>query len=309
LDSAAPPSTPKQALLAFLLSISGKKTLSGVHNREPNSDPAHWTTVAYNTTGKYPALWGGDFLFEQDNIDARPTMIAEAKNEWSAGAVVDLMYHACPPTQGEACDWDSGVKSHLSDSEWSELITDGAGLNGVWKSRLDQIAVYLQDLKDSGVAVLFRPQHEMNQGVFWWGGRTGPNGTSKLYQITHDYLTRDKGLDNIVWVWSVQDLSWDFDQYNPGSDYFDIASLDVYGGDGFTQEKYNAMLAVSGGKPIAIGECARLPTASELAASPQWIYFMGWAELTFSSNSAEELTSLFSAPNVLVRDQMPGWTR
>jgi mannan endo-1,4-beta-mannosidase len=307
MPDAQPDATPpRHTLLDFLNAISGQKTLSGVHNREPNSDPAHWTNVAFETTGKYPALWGGDFLYEQDNIDARPAMIAEAKRQWMSGAVVSLMYHACPPTQDEACGWDGGVLSSLSDDQWNELITDGSPLNSVWKDRLDRIAVFLQDLKDSGVQILFRPQHEMNQGVFWWGGRTGPNGTARLYQITHDYLTRSKGLDNIVWVWSVQDLSWDFDQYNPGSDYFDVASLDVYG-DGFTQAKYDAMLAAAGGKPIAIGECARLPTSAELGAQPRWVYFMGWSELTFSSNSAEELTNLFAAPNVLTLDEMPGW--
>ena len=47
---------------------------------------------------------------------------------------------------------------------------------------------YLQQLKDAGVPVLFRPLHEMNEGWAWWGGRPGADGSAKLYQITHDYL-------------------------------------------------------------------------------------------------------------------------
>jgi len=44
--------------------------------------------------------------------------------------------------------------SHLSDEQWTDLITDGTPLNSSWKNRMDKIAVYLQDLEDSGVEVL-----------------------------------------------------------------------------------------------------------------------------------------------------------
>jgi mannan endo-1,4-beta-mannosidase len=216
------------------------------------------------------------------------------------------MYHACPPTQDEACEWEGGVKSHLDDAEWQDLVTDGGALNRAWKERLDRLVPFLQDLKAAGVAPLFRPLHEMNQGVFWWAGRTGANGTRRLYQLTHDYLVHEHGLDNLVWVWDVQDLSWDFAAYDPGADYYDVAALDVYG-DGFTQAKYDAMLAVAGGKPIAIGECARLPTAAELDAQPAWTFFMSWSELTFSDNSEAEIQGLYAAPRVLTLDEMGGW--
>src|SRR5258706_303048 len=82
----------------------------------------------------------------------------------------------------------------LSDPQWTDLITNGGTLNNAWKARMDVIAVHLQTLKNAGVEVLFRPLHEMNQGLFWWAGRPGPNGTAKLFQITHDYLRNTKGL-------------------------------------------------------------------------------------------------------------------
>jgi mannan endo-1,4-beta-mannosidase len=178
--------------------------------------------------------------------------------------------------------------------------------------RLDAIAPYFQELKKAGVSVLFRPHHEMNQGVFWWGGRPGPAGTAKLYQVTHDYLVGTHGLDNIVWVWSVQDIwdgstnSWNFGAYNPGDKYWDVMSLDVYDG-GYTTDKYDAMLAVAGSKPIAIGECATLPLPSELQAQPRWVYFMGWAELVQQNQSNQVIKTLYTSPRVLVEDAMPGW--
>lgn len=65
-------------VLEYLKSISGKKTVAGQHNREPNADPDKWTNEIFATTGKYPGLWSGDFLFQAENIAHRQTMIDEA---------------------------------------------------------------------------------------------------------------------------------------------------------------------------------------------------------------------------------------
>jgi mannan endo-1,4-beta-mannosidase len=310
-DAADAAVSPRDQLIGFLQSIQGKQTVSGEHNREASE--GDFIQAMDDVTGHYPALWGGDFLYESDAIQNRPNVISHLMDGWKGGSIISLMYHACPPNQGEACDWDGGVLSALSDADWSDLTTDGGTLNQAWKSRLDAIAPYFQQLKDAGMAALFRPHHEMNQGVFWWAGRKGPAGTAKLYQTTHDYLVKTKGLDNIVWVWSVQDIwdsstnSWNFDAYNPGDAYWDVMSLDFYDGKGYTADKYAAMLAEAGSKPIAIGECQVLPTAAELTAQPKWVYFMGWAELVQQNDSNAVITSLYTAPNVLTQDRMPGW--
>jgi mannan endo-1,4-beta-mannosidase len=291
----------------FLRDISGSQTVAGQHNREPNSEPAQWTNWIHDTTGKFPGLWSGDFLYEQDNIDNRGTMINEAKNQWNQGALINLMYHAAPPDLGEPCGWDPGVINHpLSDDQWNQLTTDGADLNNTWKARLDVISVFLQDLKDSGVQVLWRPFHEMNQAEFWWGGRPGPQGTARLYQITHDYMVGTKGLTNLIWVWDVQDLDFTWADYNPGDGYWDVFAMDMYG-DGYTTQKYTTMLQIAGDRPIAIGECEILPTTDELAAQPRWTFFMAWAELVQSGNSVQQIQDLYNAANVITRDQMPGW--
>lgn len=306
LADTAPVKTPKERVLDFLTSISGKQTLAGIHNRH-NAQPSQFTAQMHDITGKYPAFWSADFLFESEDIAHRADIVAQAKTEWSHGAVVQLMFHACPPDIGEPCDWDPGLMHHpLSDAAWKDLVTDGGSLNKAWKARLDVIAPYLKELQDAGVAPLFRPHHEMNQGAFWWGGRTGPEGTRKLYQITHDYLVKTKGIDQLVWVWDVQDLSWNFADYDPGEAYYDLAALDVYDGSGFTKEKYDAMVKVSH-KPIAIGECQSLPSVSQLAAQPGWTFFMGWSELVAENNSSDALRALFDSPRVLTLDEMPGW--
>ena len=297
----------KKQVLDYLYSISGNNILAGQHNREPNSDPSRWTEYIYQTTAKYPALWSGDFLYQQSNIDDRLIMIAEAINQWENGAVINLMWHACPPDEGEPCGWNPGLlNAQLTDDQWNELITDNTQLNLMWKARMDDIAFYLQHLEDSGVEILFRPFHEMNQGKFWWGGRPGSNGTAELYRITHDYFTNEKGLNNLIWVWDMQDMSRDFEQYNPGEEYWDVFAFDIYA-NGFDDSWYNYILPIVGDKPMAIGECKKLPNVEVLESQPRWVFFMSWAELVKEDNTIDEIRRIYNNSRVITLDEMPGW--
>ena len=297
--------------LDYLYSISGSKTVAGIHNREPNASPARWTNAVDSVTGKIPGFWSGDFLFQEDNIKNRHLLVDEALRQWERGAIINIMWHACNPAMPEPCGWKGGVLSKLSDKQWKEITTDGSPLNMKWKERVDEVCVYLQFLEDNGVEVLWRPMHEMNQGAFWWGGRPGPDGTLKLFRMLHDYMTKNKKLTNLIWVWDIQDfgtLADDVKVYNPGDQYWDIAALDIYNDKtGYSQEKYNVMLSVCNGKPIAIGECQKLPTFEQLLEQPKWTFFMGWSELEFKSNSIDQIRAIHNAPNIITIDKMPGW--
>lgn len=275
-----------------------------MHNREPNSNPIRWTNEVFKITGKYPSLWSGDFLFQQDNIANRQIMIDEAIKQSAKGAIINLMWHACNPALTQPCDWnDKGVLSKLTEDQWVDLVTEGTIINKKWKSMMDEVAIYLQQLKDKKITVLFRPLHEMNQKVFWWGGRPGVNGTRRLYQLTHDYFLKTKKLTNLIWVWDIQDFSTleqDAIDYNPGNNYWDVAALDIYDDrTGFSQDKYDIMLKAAGRKPIAIGECQKLPTSDVLIKQPKWAFFMGWSELTFKFNTNDEINSLIHSENVI----------
>ena len=304
--------TSKFKTLNYLNSISGSKTVAGIHNREPNATPARWTDQVDSVSGKFPGLWSGDFLFQKENIDNRQLMIDEALRQWKKGALINIMWHACNPALNEPCGWNSeGVKSRLTDEQWKELTTDGTPLNKKWKERVDEVSVYLRFLQDNGVEVLWRPMHEMNQGAFWWGGRPGPDGTLKLYQMLHKYMTNEKKLDNLIWVWDIQDfqtLGKDVLVYNPGDKYWDVAALDVYDDkSGYSEEKYKIMLGEAKGKPFAIGECQKLPTLEKLLEQRGWTFFMGWSELEFKFNSNEQIKALHNSQNVVTLDKMPGW--
>jgi hypothetical protein len=97
--------------------------------------------------------------------------------------------------------------------------------------------------------------------------------------------------------------------YTPGTNYFDIAALDVYN-TGYTTGNYGAMVGASGGKPIGVAECADMPYPSTLSAQPLWAYVAVWPDYLYSPyqnyNSAQ-IPQLFSDSQVITLSQMPGW--
>jgi mannan endo-1,4-beta-mannosidase len=104
----------------------------------------------------------------------------------------------------------------------------------------------------------------------------------------------------------MQDMSRDFAEYNPGDEYWDVFGFDVYD-KGYDISWYNYILPIVGKKPMAIGECAKLPAPETLALQPRWTFFMVWAELVVETNTVQEIQNVYNAPGVLTRDELPGW--
>lgn len=312
--SATGASTP-DAVIGYLHQISGNHVISGVHNKEPLSNPSQYTAQAHAATGRWPGLWGGELGFRADDIANRQTMVDQAETEWANGSLVNLTWHMCRPDVA-SCEFDGGVNgSKLSDAEWQQLITPGTTLNNDYKAKLDTAVPYFQQLKDAGVPVLFRPLHEMNEGWAWWGGRPGPDGSAKLYQITHDYL-ESKGLNNIIWVWNIKDTdanggSAGAASFYPGDNYVDVASLDPWDHGFPTTDWYQALLGVAHGKPVSLAEVGTVPTPAQLAAQPQWTWFMIWADYITSANTTAGLQATFNSSRVLSQGQftVPTGTR
>ncbi len=296
-----------RALLQTLYSISGRYTLAGQHNY-PNHI-ARWTDRAYDLTGKYPALFGQDFGFEsgadKDSTLARPAMVEEAKRQWRNGAVVTLTWHAVPPTQDEPVSFRESVQSHLTDYEWNELLTPGSSLYNRWCAQVDVIAGYLRQLREARVPVLWRPYHEMNGNWFWWGGRKGKDGSAALYRQLFDRLVNLHKLDNLIWVWSPSPPGaggtgpGQLADFYPGTEYVDVLGEDIYGE--FKTSFYDDLLALTGGKPITLGETGAVPSLAVLKAQPKWLWFMTWSDLVEMANPVETLKAVFDAPNILTR--------
>ncbi|MFE6335523.1 glycosyl hydrolase [Streptomyces sp. NPDC057806] len=294
------PATPKQTVLNYLRNITGNSIVSGQHNKEPASAPGQYTQQVKDITGQYPGLWGGDLMFNATDVANRQRVIDQAKTEWANGSLVTLTWHVCPPTGGSSCAFEGGVKSNISNAQFSQIITSGSALNNAWKRRLDEVVPYLQQLKNAGVPVLFRPLHEMNESWNWWGNRPGANGSARLYQITRDYLAGTKGLDNLIWVWNVQDNpAGGWSTYYPGSQYVDVVSLDVWYKNHPSSADYQQMQSIAGTKPIALAEMGKVPNSTLLNSQTKWAWFMMWSEQLRGNNTNAEIQAAYFHPRVL----------
>ncbi len=314
----SPAAAARQRVIAFLRQMSGSKAAIGTENKGTSNPTADSDKMASMGGNGYPSFWSQDWGFGTSLPAARERIVEEGKKQWAKGALVQYIYHVCPPQMGsnENCAYEANVTpqgalpikgTKLDAQQWQDLVTPGGKLYQVWIARLDTLAKYFQELKDAGVAPLFRPLHEINGTWAWWNGHPGPEGSTKLYQITHDYLVKSKGLDNIVWVFNLQDyetLAADVPKYAPGADYFDVLAIDFYN-TGYSTGNYQATLAAALGKPIGIGECAKLPSVQNLEQQPKWAFVAFWPD--FYSTNTSTIPALFESDRVLKLSDMPGW--
>jgi mannan endo-1,4-beta-mannosidase len=301
-----PHATPEaRALLAYIDSISGKAIITGQHNY-PN-DGSRWTDLAYDLTGRYPGLFGQDFGFsagdDKDSVLSRPAMIEEVKRQYANGAVIALTWHEVRPSDDEPVTFHDSVQGHLTDYEWQQLLTPGTPLYNRWCAQVDVVAGYLRQLRDAHVPVLFRAYHEMNGNWFWWGGRTGKDGSAALYRQIYDRFVNVYHLDNLIWVWNVNapgGSAGPIADYFPGPQVADLVTMDIYGE--FKQQYYTSMVALAAGKPIALAEVGTLPSPEVLEQQPGWTYFMTWSEWIHSANTLDQANAVYHAPRSLNRD-------
>ena len=286
-DPVTPDASPEaRALLKFLYSISCQHTLTGQHNYAAEQEIS--TYAAFALAGKTPAIYGTDLGFakagDHDSAYVRQETVQELIRQYKNGALITITWHAVPPTKDEPVTFHDDVQSHLTRAQFVELTTPGTPLFERWAAQVDVIAVYLKQLQDAHVPVLFRPYHEMNGDWFWWGGWRGVHGTKTLYRQIRDRLVNRHRLTNLIWVWNVDRPSRQdrqFVDYFPGNDCVDVLSLDCYGH--FEPSYYDELNALSDGKPLAIAETGLPPAIAVYRRQPKWTWYLIWAGMAKNS--------------------------
>jgi len=320
IDPVTPNASPEaKALLKYIYSINGKYTLSGQHNFPASGEKN--TLFAADYIGKTPVVWSQDFGFaadgDKDSYLARPAIIQEAIKQHQNGAIVTFCWHAVPPTANEPVTFQplpgkdpalplASVQGRLSDKQFRDILTPGTDLYKQWLKQVDNIASYLKQLQDAKVPVLWRPYHEMNGDWFWWGGRyEGKYTTAALYRQIFDRMVKYHKLNNLIWVWSVDRPSKagrEFANYYPGTGYLDILAIDIYGND-FNQSYYEGLLALSEGKPLALGEVGNPPAPDILEKQPGWFYWVVWSGMVRGTSVADYEKHTTSTRSLFFEDE------
>jgi mannan endo-1,4-beta-mannosidase len=177
-------------------------------------------TNVFEKTGHRPAIFGVDYadLGRGGLETARPNQAAIAY--WKQGGLITVSAHLYNPanTNGGGLR-DKGV-------DLSTLLAANDPTHTRWMQELDILAAGLQELRDAKVVVLWRPFHEMNGDWFWWGGKD-PQAFIQLWRQMFDYFSVEKGLDNLIWVYS-PNHGKNTASYYAGDHYVDLVGLDAY---------------------------------------------------------------------------------
>lgn len=329
----------------FLFEQIGKKTLSGVQSSHSHKND--FVDFIYDHTGKHPALAGYDFLFLQ--FSPTPSDwgwvqnyndISAPREQWGANGLVTYMWHWNVPDSKEA--WDNGVKNYDFDGyafyteetsfDIREALKPGTWQNDFIMKDIEEVAGYLQLLEDENIPVLWRPLHEAAgnydiygpDGAWFWWGRYGAEPCKQLWRLLYDQLVNVYGLDNLIWVWTVDVTKGAEDQYldwYPGDEYVDILGVDIYAPDTDAKTRqYDALMDIAGGrKPVAISECGNIPDPAKcMKAGNKWSWFMVWSTTDpsgnlalntpdWSYNTLEYWKNVMGSPYVLNREDMPSF--
>ena len=173
-------------------------------------------------TGATPAILGVDYADWNDGGISSAAPNAAALHQWQLGGLVQIEVHCGDPFRTNFAV--SGLRDQKVDV--APLLDPSSPAHAVWMKELDDMAAGLQQLRDAGVVVLWRPFHEMNGDWFWWGGQK-PEVMIRLWRQMFDYFTKTKHLNNLLWVYSPGSGTRTA-AYYPGDRYADLVGLDTY---------------------------------------------------------------------------------
>ena len=217
-----------KAVLRYLKNLKGRsenRVLLGQdlgHGNDILGRYPEYVTRLQENTLRTLGLIGGDYgLDANHNVAATNQVFID---HWNRGGLVQISWHLDNPWTGGS-SWDTNRNEDLN------VLIDGY-LAARWRDQLDEIADALQPLQQEGVPVLFRPLHEVNGDWFWWGRKDFPGHEAaykRLFQHMFDYLTYERGLNNLIWVYSAAvTYEGGVSNYYPGPGYVDVVGIDVY---------------------------------------------------------------------------------
>jgi len=311
---------------AFLYDNFGKKTISGIMTGDMTTGGGSVISHAdvqavYKVSGKNPALIGFDFMNatgrsenESWNKSYTNASVNLAKDTYKRGGLPAFTWHWRDPSRSTDAFYTSDCTMKITsamntDGSWN---TSSALYTNIIKD-IDHVADYFLALQKEGIGCIFRPLHEASGGWFWWG-REGAKPFIKLYQLVFDEMVNVKGVHNVIWVWNAGDNDAD---WNPGEDYYDVVSADIYNPDFDYSSNYasfDKLKSLTGGKKmIALSENGPIPDIDkEFDEDAVWSWWMPWYQTWngkfVDKTSNAEWKKCMNDPRVItLEDRSAGW--
>lgn len=257
------------------------------HGPEVTAGYTTWVVNLHRDTGKWVGVVGADYALGSLDDKWFASVNAIVTQHWQAGGLVTLCLCSLnnPVTGGDHND--------RSFHDLQAMATPGTSANAQWLVMLDRVAGALATLRDAGVVVLWRPLHEMNLPNSAWWADEPPASYVALWRQMHHYLSVDKGLDNLLWVYAPNGVAYDNGtkppaDYYPGDDVVDVVGLDWYSDEPTKIGAGGYDTLIVKGKPFGFTEfgpdIAKSTTAHDLPVlldglrvnAPRAAFFWAW---------------------------------
>lgn len=299
-------------VLDYLESIRGKGIITGIHTLTREQEELKFIEAK---TGKAPALCGFELLAYSPNINWESCDEAALKElkenqgtlqqayEWAKrGGLLTFTWHWYSPIGGV----DKAFYAKNTEFDAAKVLEEGTPERAAFYHDMDVMAELLKGFADKRIPILWRPFHEAEGNWFWWGAK-GMDVARKLYRLMFEYYTKEKHLDNLIWVWN-----------NPrpegyvGDEYCDIVTSDHYPpAHQHTSMKMqlDALKKVTANKPYAIGEIGVIPNLAAVEKEQaDWLWFMMWSGvfvLEEAYNTVDAYKEQFSSGYAITLENLP----
>lgn len=290
-------------------------------------------------TGKYPAMNCYDFIhiYVPQNNWIDYTNITPVTEWASAGGIVQLMWHFNVPLSETTVVKSDGSGVTCSPDK-TTFRASNALVSGTWENKwfyeqMDKVISVILKLQQAGIAATWRPFHEAagnstakqqagwTKAWFWWG-YDGADTFKKLWHTMYDYF-KQKGVDNLIWIWTTQNYNGNSSNYNqdadwyPGDEYVDMVARDLYGCNAAQNaQEFAEIQAAYPNKMVVLGECGKGDKAEQgligdcWAQGAKWGHFMVWYQggqgSTDTMCSDAWWQNAMSSDCVITRDQLSG---
>lgn len=281
----------------------------------PLDDGDNFLNVVHKKTGQWVGLVGAEYHNGQQVNYSRPNRLFEAY--WRQGGLCQLYLIMTNPAQPNS--FNGGGKCDI------KLVLDPTHpYHRHFFEELDEVAAGLQELQRRGVVVFLNPFAEATADWFWWGGNSAD--FIALYRTAHDYLVKDKGLDNLLFVYEPSCANSTALQFYPGDGYVDMIGFSLFVDynkeiDSSSIQNYQQLKAL--GKPLAISQWGPRRGGDQTGAGdqppgdnlklirgiqryyPEVVWWMNWSyaySICSDKHSNDNATQLLAHQWVINRD-------